>query len=310
MTAHSGKQRLDEVEVYLTPKEWAILFVKEMRNYSCQGDFWRSVAKREYRDRPWVLPFYKLNQQARARYPGKRPEEIDRCREYDRKLQTEFQTLRSLMRTADEIITKTAEKVTLKTALKVSTLQTLILKNALSQTVKNAAAHIEGRIDDNQPVVGELRGDTQTRLPSLIELLADDLVVLLKDIFQHQFSVELVQDRYFDGNPLLFWDVEDKLMQTIKAVTDAVEIFNAYVKLRSELFEAGLGHEDNCNFATQGERAGHLIINIEKIRSAARPTNAAKWIKDSRQDAIVDILRETGEDKTCRWRIFREIRRI
>jgi hypothetical protein len=309
MTTISGQKRLDEAEVYLTPKEWAIRLVKEMRHYPCQGDFWRSAATREYRDWPWVLPFYRLSQQARAQYSGKRPENVDRCIECERKLRTEFQTLRSLIGRADEIIWKKAEKVTLKTALKVSTLQTLILKDTLSQTANNAAKNSEAKISadgNNRRILEKLRADTDAGLPSLIELLADDLAMLMEDIFQHQLSVELVQDRYFDGHPILFRDVEDNLMQAIKAVRDAVGIFNSYVTIRSELFEAGLGHEDDGNFAASGERTGHLIINIEKVRDRARLTDVDEWVKDSKQDAIVDILQETGEDKAYRWRIFRE----
>lgn len=172
MTTISGQKRLDEAEVHLTPKERAIRFVKDMRHYPCQGDFWGSVAKREYREWPWVLPLYKLSQQARARYPGKSPGEINRCMECDRRLRTEFQTLRSLIGRADEIITKKAEKIALKTALKVSTLQTLIFKDTLSQTAKNAAEYIEAKISadgDNQRILEELRADTDAGLPSLIE---------------------------------------------------------------------------------------------------------------------------------------------
>jgi len=117
-------------------------------------------------------------------------------------------------------------------------------------------------------------------------LLADDLAMLMEDIFQHQLSVEFIQDRYFDGHPILFRDVEDNLMQAIKAVTDAVGIFNSYVKIRSELFEAGLGHEDDGNFAASGERTCHLIINIENIRDRARLTDVDEWVKDSRQEAV------------------------
>jgi hypothetical protein len=95
-------------------------------------------------------------------------------------------------------------------------------------------------------------------------------------------------------------------MQAIKAVTEAVGIFNSYVKSRSELFEAGLGHENDGNCAASGERTGHLIINIEKVRDLARLADVDEWVKESRQDAIMDILQETGDDKAYRWRIFRE----
>jgi hypothetical protein len=83
-------------------------------------------------------------------------------------------------------------------------------------------------------------------------------------------------------------------MRTIKAVTDAVEIFNKYVKIRSEFFEAGLGPEDDCNFAALGERAGHLAINIEIIRDVLEGTDADKWMKISTEDATAEILRDRG----------------
>jgi hypothetical protein len=131
--------------------------------------------------------------------------------------------------------------------------------------------------------------------------------MLMTDISYHETAVQAVQDRYFDGHPILFRDLEDKLMQTLKAVTDAVETFNAYLKVRSELLEASLGQEDECKFAALGERAGHLIIDIEEIRNRSKSSNVDKWIKNSIEGATVDILRETSEHETYHARIFREI---
>jgi hypothetical protein len=201
----SGHKRLDGLEVNLTPKEFAIRLAREMREHPSQGDFWKSVAKREYRNWPWVLPFQKLDQQAKARYSGKRPEGIDQCMQHAWKLRTEFHTLTRLIRRANEIIENKAEEVTRKTSLKVSMLQNLILKEAFSRTAKKATC-IERKtaLDaENQLILEELRSYDDPTLSSLIEPLANDLVLLMRDILKHQISVELVQDRYFDGHPIL-----------------------------------------------------------------------------------------------------------
>ena len=266
------------------------------------------MAKRQFRDLPFIRPFSKLAQQAKALYSSKRPEDNERCIQHSHRLRTEFQTLRILIGRANDIVRERAELTRLKTGLMVSTLETLILKDTFRRTAKKAAKCIERKtgVDaEDQLILKELRAYADTSLPSLIEELANHLVLLLKDILEHEVAVQRVQDSYFDGNQILFRDMEDKLTRTIKRVTDAVERFNAYLKVRSDLFDTNPAQEVECEFEALGERGGHLQINIEKIRDAARLINVDEWMKKSREEATLDILRETGEE-AYRLRILLE----
>jgi hypothetical protein len=148
----SGQKRLDEVEVYLTPKEWAIRLAKEMREHPSEAAFWKSTTKREYRDWPWIVPFRKLAQQAEARRSGKRPEDIDQRIQHNQKLRTEFQSLKMFIVTTNQIIRHKAEIIALKTALKVSTLQTLIETHFQPDGQKCGCLHrAKGRGEWKQP---------------------------------------------------------------------------------------------------------------------------------------------------------------
>ena len=84
---------------------------------------------------------------------------------------------------------------------------------------RHVAAYIERQADgkeEDQTVLEELNAYADAR-PSLIELLADDLTMLLTDISVHENALLDVQDLYFDSNPILFRDVEKELVDTIKA---------------------------------------------------------------------------------------------
>lgn len=131
------------MEAQLTPKEWAIRLAQEMKSQASAAEFIRIAAKKAYREWPWVKPFFKLGEQAEARYPGHRPEDLRARNQLDRKLRTEFHALRKLICKAGETIANKAETIGLKTALKLSTLHALILRDSFGQAVKRAIPLIE-----------------------------------------------------------------------------------------------------------------------------------------------------------------------
>lgn len=100
------------------------------------------------------------------------------------------------------------------------------------------------------------------------------------DICAHQAALRLAQDRYFDGHPILFWNIEDKLMRTMQFTKDVVERFNVCVKL--------------------GERA-----NTETTPKSSELIDVEKMMSDAKENARLDILGETGDDEA--YRIFREM---
>jgi hypothetical protein len=61
--------------------------------------------------------------------------------------------------------------------------------------------------------------------PSRVEDWVDELTMLLMDVFAHKAVVHKIQEKYFDGHPILYCDAEAKLAETIKSIEDAVSTF-------------------------------------------------------------------------------------
>jgi hypothetical protein len=131
---------------------------------------------------------------------------------------------------------------------------------------------------------------------------------LATDVLAHQTAVQIIQETYFDAHPILFRDVEEKLLGAVKATTGAIEKFNEYLMTRSEFFN--LSREDEVEIVEPEERAGHLVINLEAIRKqAALLANANQWMNDARNVATADILREkgTGEHEVYLSQLLRRL---
>jgi type VI secretion system protein ImpG len=69
MGTSDKSNRLNEMEIQLTPKQWGIRFADEIRRYVSQEDFMKSIAKGSYRKSPFMTPFHALAEQARERWP-------------------------------------------------------------------------------------------------------------------------------------------------------------------------------------------------------------------------------------------------
>ncbi len=219
----------------------------EMRESPTQVHFLRAVAKEKYRDWPWVKPFFKLAEQAEVRYPRSNPEDTRARNQLNRKLRTEFHTLKRLIANVNETILNKAETNGLKTALKLSTLHALILQEAFTRTARKTASWVEKHkaTDGNEnrnDILNELTAYAEMRFaetPSdtppfgrgvclrspLIEAWADEAVMVIVDVFAHKAAVQAVEESYFEGHPILFRDVELRLAQTTKSGsrTSAVE---------------------------------------------------------------------------------------
>ncbi len=69
-----------------------------------------------------------------------------------------------------------------------------------------------GKAGDSVP----LGQDIRLRFPSVIEDWVREIAGLILDVVMHQAAIKIIQDKYFDGYPILFPDVENRLTETKK----------------------------------------------------------------------------------------------
>ena len=333
MTKSMTKKRLEEIEIKLTSKEWAIQLVDEMRKYPTETDFLKTMAQGVIQDSLIWKPFLKLAEQAEKCFSGKKPENIRARYHLDRKLQTEWHMLKNLIFTVNENTNNQVESTGLKTALKLSTLQAIILQDTLGLTAGKAALWVEkckvSNKDDanNRQVLlkelADFRDDCLCRtfsfplksngcifLPVHIENWMQDITILMSDIFTHEAAIKIIQDKYFDGHPILFQDAENRLNEAVKMLKDGVTTFNEYMKVRKALFNAERDQKDRIVSVMPGKREDQLIIEIEDIKIRAIEQNAATlanaWIKYEKEKAIADFLEEGEYENYLRTK-FREM---
>lgn len=320
MTTSTNMKRLDKVESQLTPKEWAIRLADEMRK-SSHTEFVK-------KDASAFKAFPSLQKQAEEKYPGTKPADIQARHRLYRELQTEYHALKKLLGQVNEAIGNRAEKAGLEAALKISTLQTIILQDAFARTARKAAGWIEvyeteGKDEDEnrQIMLSELEAYTginfgakatdslpigeniKIRFPSIIENWVRDAARLIRDIYSHQTAVQVIQEKHFDGHPILDKEIENGLKKSIQAVEDAVLTFNDYLGVRGRIFAADWEeeeeHEGGNVTAIPGEREGTLKINLEKIKAESVRVGkelAKFWMTNARDEAIFDIRQAEGDE--------------
>jgi hypothetical protein len=219
-----------------------------------------------------------------------------------------------------------AETIGLKTGLKLSTLHTLILQDAIGRIAAKTAEWtkrhktINAEADEERELIlKELATYTELGLPldrtcpSPIEDWGDELTMLLMDVFAYKAVVCKIQEKYFDGHPILFCDVEAKLAETIKSMEDAASTFNDYLAARDALLKSESDREDSAAAAASailGERERHLSIDFEASRGRAEEFLvhhiANQWVKEAKENSKADILQESGEHEGHIWQTFRE----
>ena len=337
MSTSAKAKRLSEAEIHLTPKEWAIRLTEEMREHPRQEDFWKALAKGTYRDSPVVKPFFKLAEQAEDRHPGNNPANIRLQDQLNRNLRMEFAALRGLVWNVNDTINDKAELLRLKVALKLSRLHSIILLDAFARSCSKAARGIERQKtadtdeEERQAVLrnldtsmhmnfGQWPSDSLPRgharrlhTPPLIEDWVNESTMLVMDVFAHRAALQAVQEKYFDGHPILFRDVEASLEETIATVEKTAAAFNEYLETRADLLKTQRDQEkrnDQLPSATPHERGSCLTICVEAIQNRAKDYiavfMAALWVKRAQEKAVADILKETQEHEAYIWEAFRE----
>jgi len=341
MTTTSKQKRLDTVDAALTPKEWAIRLVDEMRRYPSEIDFGRTIAKGKPEDSPAIKPFVALNKQGENSFPGwEKKQDVYRAMiKRIKSLRTEFDALRKLAFDTNRIIRETGEIAALTAALKLSKLETAILQDAFGRTARKAAEWVEeykpadtDEEENRQVMLKELAAYTdfnlgehwtdsmpimpgiRIRFPSAIENLVADVVALAAKVFNLRAAVQVIQDKFFDGHPFLYLDVEAGLADTIKKLEGGIAVFNDYLKTRAELFKNDWeveeeSSEEGIASAIPGEREGRLFIDLDAIRATPKRDVALiadQWIKLAKDTATACALKESGEDHYYMWEKLRE----
>jgi hypothetical protein len=296
MSLAAAHKRLDEVEIYLSPKEWCIQLVEEIRKYPHEKNFWNAMAKLEYREFPWTKAFFNLSKQAAVRYPGKRRDDHSQRGQLERELRTEYHFLLNLIRRINEIVEPSAKGVISAMGVTAARLEDRILKDEFATVAKAGAAWIKRRVAEDR----RTRADGDRKTPVILKALrsfsepsqasdsdleswVNQLARLLKKSLALEASVKLAQDLYFDGHPILFRNVEETLQQAIDATTDAIEEFAVFLPLRDRIY-------------------------IEVIRKKPGLLDVEEIAKGARQSATMDMLRERGVGEAVRWQVWRKSR--
>ncbi len=118
MTSLNKEKRLNKVEIDLTPKEWVIRMIEEVRKYPSGDDYYRTQSSLSWKQTIVGKAWDALDELAEARFPGTKPDDIRARNQFYKKLEAEFYTLKSLIFRANEIITSKAETAGLKAALR------------------------------------------------------------------------------------------------------------------------------------------------------------------------------------------------
>jgi hypothetical protein len=314
MTTTTAHKRLDEIETYLTPKEWAIRLADEARKYPGALAYAKSLAKLPLDELPVRRPYFAFEEQAGERHPGHNPEDNRARHRLKEALWNEFHTLKLLLWWVNMAMRRKVESIGSQAALRLSALHALILQDALAQTARQTAALLtkrkqSGAKPEREAVLKQLAAftevdicetpsgpvppeDDSNRYPSPLAEWNHELTALLKDFFAHHAAVELVQGRHFNGHPILFRDLESELTETARTIESAVATANEYLKCRAGLLKAE---------PSQAGREDKLAVAIESIKASANGQRAAaiaeQWLHDASFEAT-----ETDEEQWERWR--------
>jgi hypothetical protein len=339
MTISTKQKRLDKIEIQLTSKEWAIKLADEIRKCQDSVAHIKACSKKTLEGTVYK-PYRALVEQAEERYPGTKPEAVRARGQLARNLRTEYHTLKRLISGINLQLGQKIEALGLKAALKLSTLHTLILQDAFGRTAKKAALWIQeykaadpDEEEECQIMHNELAAYTDVsfaetqadslplgtglrlRFPSLIESWVQEIVRLIAEVFSHQAAVQAIQDKYLDGHPFIFRDLEARLNETMKTIEDGVFTFNEYLKTREMLFKAEWDQEDReegIAYAIPGEREGKLAIDLERIKSKAAGRLVTvlieEWMQDAKDVALLDTLEGTPEGEAYKRNLWERTR--
>lgn len=332
-TSKSHKKRLDDIEGKLTPKEWAIKLAAAGRSHPSEMESWAAIAKTAptLRESPFFKAFWALIDQAEERFPcTSKTNDKNRAARLAlaRKLTTEFHALKILIAKVNDRIRVEARYDGVTALLHCSMLAEILFQDSVGRTTRKAAEWIEeyktadaaeeasrkGMLKElsffTKADMGEtfadsvpLGPDIRLRFKSRLEEWVKEQVTLIRKVFAYKHAVKIIQDKYFDGHPILYRDVEAQLANTIKNLEEGVDYLNQDLKLRSQLFKMEWDEnekEDGIAGAIPGEREGHLTIDMAAIIKGCRAEAASwanVWVEESNGKAKMDAMLLDPKDR-------------
>jgi hypothetical protein len=306
MSLAAQQKRLDEIEIQLTPKDWAIRLADEFQKYNSNVDRLRAMLKCSFDDLPMVKPYRKLRAQAEQNYPGHSPEAIRARASLADALCREYHTLQLLLRIVNEAMRDKFKQSGMEAALRFSELHALIFQDATGRMVANAAAWIvrqtpadEADAKQRAALLNELAVFTDAGLvdmpfemtaflpfPSPLAQWRHDTVAFLKDLFAHRAAVQRIQVEHLDRHSILYPELQADIAKITHEIQSAVATFNNYVSSRP-----GEDSDDSKS-----------PIDLAGIESSAHGQWAADvvalWLREAKDEAL--------ENDRVRWASLRE----
>ena len=309
MTTSTTKKRLDNIEVHLTPKEWALRIGDEIRKYPSQEDLMRAELTRSYQESVFWRPYNLFSEQAEEREPGRKPENDSARRHLARKLRSEFHILRTIILQVNLFCMQEAETRRLKVALRLTWMQALLLQDMFGWTSKRAELLIRGcKGEDREVERRAILKDLSecSRKPLLaIEDWPNDIVLLIVEVYSRIVAVQIIQNKYFDGHAILFRDEESSLEEAMGRIEAGVDAFNEYIRAREDLMKAKGG---------SGGKQPIQTVDVAGIKKQVRDEWAAplvdEWVRRSKEKAAADIFEWSAspeEQMIHDWNDLREV---
>jgi len=136
-------------------------------------------------------------------------------------------------------------------------------------------------------------------------------MMLLVDVYAQKGAVHAVEQKQFDGHPMLFREVEAALDETIKTMKDTVLMFNEYLKATPSLSRAewDQGNGDGIASAIPDSGEGYRTIDIQGVQRRAADRAVAitdQWVEEAQDEVFAINLEETGEHESYMWEQFRK----
>lgn len=304
----STTRRLDELEVQLTPKEWAIRLAEEMRRHPSEKDFWKSLAKGTYRETPFVKPFFKLAEQAEKRHHAKDAANSRLRNRLNRDLRREFAALRGLLWIINDEMDQKAELIKLRAAVKLSRLHSIVLLQLadLGREQDTKSSESPTKVDGK-----EIRGfGASWHGGEAIGRLIDELSGLIIELFAYKRAIQTTQELYFGGRCILFRDVEERFEETVSALSKTADAFNGYAQIISHYSDKVDQDDKREKFSSARHCNDGPAIDLKALRKIgvgfSAECIAKDWASRAKQKATADILKETQQHEPYVWQTFQQ----
>jgi flagellar biosynthesis chaperone FliJ len=299
MTSTAILKRIDNVEIQLTPKEWAIRLTDEFRKYPTENEFYRSLVNySSEKNTPFIKPFYILNKRAKQLHSGHKPEDIRTRHQIGRKLRAEYQTLKTLMLDTNEKIKHKVEIWKLKAYLQSSIMKSLMLQDIIAIAEVNINGSGNGV---NIPELG---------FPSMIKEWRSKTFFFIVEFYIYDAVVKTIQDKYFDGHSFIYRNIEANLLEIETTIKELVLTFNEYLEKMQTKIQSVDNENETINTT---DFPNWLTLDIEDTRKRLDHksiiSSAEKWAKDAKDKTTVKFLDEMGKHDDASgflWNLARE----